>query len=310
MNRKIGQYGGQQPGALILVFGALHGNEPAGVRAIESIFRILENESTAHPDFVFKGKLAGFIGNLQAYRKQLRFIEKDLNRIWNPSFVQQLLESDPTQLQDESREVLELYEMIRTEIEAFPGRDIVLLDLHTTSAEGGIFTIPTDETVSLELARALHVPVILRLQDSIEGPLLKFAASGHFHTAPAKVAAVAFEAGQHDDPQSVERSIAAIVACLRAAGCCPREALQHERDDLLRNTSEALPSVVFLRYVHHIGPNDAFRMRPGYLNFQTIKKGEHLADDVKGRVLSPIDGRILMPLYQSKGTDGFFIVQA
>lgn len=309
MNRKIGQYGGQLPGTLVLAFGALHGNEPAGVAALEKIFRILEHESDTHPSFVFQGKLVAFIGNLQAYRRQVRFIEKDLNRIWNPAFVQQLLEVSREDLRDESREVVELYETIRAEIEAFPAQEIVLLDLHTTSADGGVFTIPTDETGSLVLARELSVPVILRLQDSIEGPLLKFAASGHFHTAPAKVFAIAFEAGQHDDPQSVQRSVAAIVCCLRAASCCSRDALTHPRDQLLRPTLDHLPSVVILRHVHHIGPGDQFRMRPGYLNFQPIKKGEYLADDVKGRVLSPIDGMILMPLYQPKGTDGFFIVQ-
>lgn len=309
MERKIGQFGGRLPGTLVLVFGALHGNEPAGVMAIEQIFQILKNEAASNPDFVFKGKLSGFIGNLQAYRKGIRFMERDLNRIWDSVLLEKLLQSDVAELKDESREFVELYQMIRAEIEAFPSTDIVLLDLHTTSADGGIFTIPTDETSSLMLARELHVPVILRLQDSIEGPLLKFAAAGHFHTDPAKVAAVAFEAGQHADPLSVERSIAAIIGCLRAVGCCRRDALQHQRDQLLRSAPRETPPVVTLRHVHHIAPDDEFRMRPGYLNFQPIKKGEYLADDAKGRVLSPIDGLILMPLYQPKGNDGFFIVQ-
>jgi succinylglutamate desuccinylase len=50
-------------------------------------------------------------------------------------------------------------------------------------------------------------------------------------------------------------------------------------------------------------------MRPGYANFQPIRRGEHLADDASGPVLAPEDGLILMPLYQSLGTDGFFLVQ-
>ena len=309
MNRKIGQYGGTLPGALVLAFGALHGNEPAGVEALREVFEVLEKESATHPSFAFRGKLVAFIGNLQAFRNGLRFVERDLNRIWEPDFVHHLLEESEGDLTGESLEVVEIYHAIRAEIAAFPTREIVLLDLHTTSADGGIFSIPTDETGSLALARELHVPAILRLQDSIEGPLLKFAAAGHFHTAPARVSAIAFEAGQHNDPKSVQRSVVAIIACLRAAGCCPPNALRTPEEQLLRAFSTQFPPVVILRYVHHIKPGDAFKMRPGYLNFQSIKKGEYLADDAQGPVLSPIDGMILMPLYQSKGSDGFFIVQ-
>lgn len=309
MNRKIGQYGGTLPGALVLAFGALHGNEPAGVHALKEVFRMLDNERSIHPGFIFHGKFVGFIGHLQAFHNNVRFLEQDLNRIWEPSFVEKLIREKNPEQSGEAREVVEIFESIRAEILAFPAKEIVLLDLHTTSADGGIFSIPTDETGSLTLARALEVPVILRLQNNIEGPLLKFAAAGHFNTAPAKVSAVAFEAGQHEDPQSVQRSVAAVISCLRAARCFRRDDMKSPHDSLLRKTSVQAPPVVILRYVHHIKPGDQFKMRPGYLNFQEIRKGEHLADDINGPVFSPLTGLILMPLYQPKGSDGFFIVQ-
>ena len=309
MNRKIGEYGGKLPGPLVLAFGALHGNEPAGVEALGKAIQTLEEEAQRDPSFRFNGKLVSFVGNLQGFRNKMRFLEKDLNRIWNPEMVQYWLQQDKASLHAEHREVVEIFEAVRLEIDRFPSKEIVFLDLHTTSADGGIFSIPTDETGSLALARELYVPVILRLQDSIEGPLLKFAAAGHFNTSSSTVSAVAFEAGQHNDPQSVHRSVVATISCLRAAGCIRPSALHTEEEQMLRRFSTQFPPVVILRYVHHIGPDDAFRMRPGYLNFQQIKKGEHLADDARGPVLSPLDGMILMPLYQMKGSDGFFIVQ-
>lgn len=309
MNRKIGEFGGKLPGPLVLAFGALHGNEPAGVDALGRAIQMLEKEKQRDPSFRFNGKLVAFVGNLQGFQSNLRFLEKDLNRIWNLAEVQSWLQQDKESLCAEPLEVVEIFEAVRLEIDRFPANEIVFLDLHTTSADGGIFSIPTDETGSLALARELYVPVILRLQDSIEGPLLKFAAAGHFKTAPARVSAVAFEAGQHEDPQSVHRSVVATISCLRAAGCIHPGVLHTEEEQMLRRFSTQFPPVVILRYVHHIGPDDAFRMRPGYLNFQSVKKGEHLADDVRGPVLSPLDGMILMPLYQVKGSDGFFIVQ-
>lgn len=309
MNRKIGQYGGRLPGTLILAFGALHGNEPAGVQALEAVFDVLAQESAKRSGFVFKGKLVGLIGHLQAFQNKIRFFEKDLNRIWEPAYVEQVLLEERTHLTAENREIIEIFEAVQAEIQAFPTTKIVFLDLHTTSADGGVFSIPTDETGSLALARELSTPAILRLQDKIVGPLLKFATAGHFRTAPAKVTGIAFEAGRHDDPKSVQRALAAIICCLKTAGCCSRKDFGRHYDNLLRDASAHLPPVMILRHIHHIQPNDNFSMRPGYVNFQVIHKEEHLADDVHGPVRSPLNGMILMPLYQVKGSDGFFIVQ-
>jgi succinylglutamate desuccinylase len=50
-------------------------------------------------------------------------------------------------------------------------------------------------------------------------------------------------------------------------------------------------------------------MRRGYRNFGTVRRGELLAYDNKGPVLAPIDGLILLPLYQGQGDDGFFVAR-
>ena len=50
-------------------------------------------------------------------------------------------------------------------------------------------------------------------------------------------------------------------------------------------------------------------MRPGFRNLQPIRHGEQLANDLKGPILATETGRVLMPLYQSQGEDGFFVVK-
>jgi succinylglutamate desuccinylase len=50
-------------------------------------------------------------------------------------------------------------------------------------------------------------------------------------------------------------------------------------------------------------------MRPGFRNFQAVKKKEILADDRKGSIKAIDNGLILMPLYQKQGNDGFFLVR-
>ncbi|HEX6279927.1 MAG TPA: hypothetical protein VFZ49_07910, partial [Pyrinomonadaceae bacterium] len=46
---------------------------------------------------------------------------------------------------------------------------------------------------------------------------------------------------------------------------------------------------------------------PGYENFDPVARDQVLACDRNGIIRSPRKGLILMPLYQSKGEDGFFI---
>lgn len=311
MNRIIGQFGHGHPGALVLIFGALHGNEPAGVRALEAVFRMLQEAQSRDSGFRFSGALVGILGNRQAFARQQRFIEKDLNRQWTTDNIRRITRQDAASLGAEDLEIAELLELIHEQIRACCPEVVVLLDLHTTSAEGGIFCIPTDEKTSLRLAKALYAPVILNLFEGVEGTLLRYAADGHLQTdaRPKYTFGAAFEAGQHDDPLSVSRSIAAIIHCLRATGCIGPEDLQNPYETVLADYSKHLPKVTRLRYVHHIRPGDAFVMRPGYVNFQPVRAGEHLADDVTGDILSPYDGLMLMPLYQPKGSDGFFIVE-
>jgi succinylglutamate desuccinylase len=307
-NRVIGRHTGTQPGPLVIVFGALHGNEPAGAEGLRSVFQMLEKEPLLNPSFDFCGKLVGFLGNRRAFERGQRFFKNDLNRLWTLENVQRIRQSPIESLECEDLEIAELDVAIRAEIEASQPAQLVFLDLHTTSAEGGIFSIPTGGAGSLSLAQALRVPAILGLQESIPGTLLRFAAEGGFSDI-SDLRSVAFEGGQHEDPLSVSRSISAIVHCLRAVGCVRAEDVDNRHDALLRAHSAGLPKVVRMCYAHDIVPEDQFRMRPGYLNFQPVRKGEHLADEASGPVLSPFDALILMPLYQSKGSDGFFLVQ-
>lgn len=311
MRRLIGEYSGEMPGPLVIAFGAIHGNETAGVKAIEEVFNMLAIEPSLNPGFKFKGKFVGLIGNLQAYASGQRFLHSDLNRRWTPDTVRTVADTPVKNLEGEDLEIREILDFIHREIRETAPDALVLLDLHTTSADGGIFCIPTDDKSSLRLAKALHAPVILGLLEGISGTLLHYAAANGFQTEghPRHTLGVAFESGQHDDPLSVSRAISAIIGCLRAAACIHPDDVDNRHDAILKQYSDHLPKVTRLRYVHRIHPGDAFKMRPGYVNFQTVKRDEHLADDAHGPIRAKQNGLILMPLYQQKGSDGFFIVE-
>lgn len=301
----IGCFEGNEPGPLLIVLGGVHGNEPAGITAIETVFHLLEREKATRPGFPFKGTVLGLRGNLQALAQGKRFIEKDLNRQWSVGHINRLKMADASALQAEDKELRELIEIIEPAIHA--ASKVYFLDLHTTSASGGIFTVATDDPESIRIGIGLHAPVIKGLLRGLEGTSL------HYFTTQntgIPTTGVSFESGQHDDPLSVNRAIAALLNCLQIIGCVPEGSIENRYDELLRRYSAGLPKVANLVEVRRIHPGESFVMQPGYHNFKTITKGELLAHSNGKAVTAITDGMILMPLYQPQGSDGFFIVQA
>ncbi len=306
LERVIGRYTGEEKGPLLIVFGAMHGNEPAGVKALELMLKMLEVEPIANPGFKFCGRLLGLIGNTRAKAQGERYINKDLNRQWTVENVNRIKNASIDSLDEEGLEIKEILELIEKEIEEYQPSKLVVLDLHTTTAFGGIFSIPTDEKESIRIALELHAPVVKGLLKGIRGTTLHYFNNRNFDV---ETVAVCFESGQHEEELSINRAIAAITNCCRTIGCVEAIHIENKHDSLLIEYSKKLPKLAELMEIHNIKPGDDFVMMPNFRNFQKIKKGEYLANDRHGKILASIDGRILMPLYQKQGEDGFFLIK-
>ena len=59
MERIIDSYTEQKAGPLLIVLGAMHGNESAGVEAIKNVFSLITKEPNNNPNFCFHGKMIG-----------------------------------------------------------------------------------------------------------------------------------------------------------------------------------------------------------------------------------------------------------
>jgi len=303
----IGSYTQDIPGPLLICTAAIHGNEPAGVIALQRLFRRLAAEPRRNPRFHFRGKLLGLLGNVRAYQAQTRFLHEDLNRIWLPERVAHIEHTLTDQLQPEELELAELLHLMRREMHQVPeDQDVILLDIHTTTARGGIFSVATSEPGSVRLGTAFHAPVIKGFMELLRGTTLHYFRREH---TGKSTRAITFEAGQHQDPKSTRRAMAAIINCLRSVGCVDPRQVESQHDTLLRRYAHGLPRVAELVHRHVIQPEDAFRMLPGYENFQAVRQGEKLAEDRHGPILAPCDALILMPLYQKQGDDGFFLIR-
>ena len=304
--RIIGRYVGNEKGPLLIVFGAMHGNEPAGVKALELMFKMLEVEPITNPDFNFKGCLLGLVGNVRARRKGVRFINRDLNRQWTKENIKRIENTSLELLDEEDLEIKELLEIIHDEINTYQPEKLIFLDLHTTTAYGGIFSIPQDSRESLRIALELHAPVIKGLLKRVRGTTLHYFTNENF--SPDTVA-VTFESGQHNEDLSVNRAIAALTNCMRTIGCVKESHVENRHDAILIEYSKGLPKIAELITIHSIRPEDEFEMAPNFKNFQKVKKGEILATDKNGEIKAKDDGLVLMPLYQKQGDDGFFLIK-
>jgi succinylglutamate desuccinylase len=305
LQRCIGRYSQNIDGPLLVAIGAMHGNEPAGVSAIQTVFEMLEHEKKIKPAFEFKGTFLGLIGNLKAFEQKRRFIDKDLNRSWDYSVYQTIKDLPTEQLNAEQQEMLGIIGALREEIEAHPPKEIIVLDLHTTSAHGGIFSITSEDDMSIRMAIELHAPVIMGMLDNISGSSIHFFDGENMGITTT---AIAFESGQHEDPQSVYRAIAAIINCMRTIGCVNAVDVENKHDEMLINFSKNLPKVNRLIGKYSIQHPGHYVMLPGFKSFDRVTQGQLLAHDGNQAVHCPQDAMILMPFYQKMGEDGFFLI--
>lgn len=306
MERVLGRLGRGGPGVpTLIVVGGLHGNEPAGVEASRRVARVL-----APREGRLRGSVIFLSGNLQALALGRRFVDRDLNRVWTPEGVAELRRGQAPPVEGagsviaEQVEQRELMEQLDAILDAADG-PVYLLDLHTTSGDGGPFSTVADTLRNREVALQLPVPLVLGLEELVEGTL-------HEYLATRDCITVAFETGRHDEPDAIDRAEAGIWIMLAVTGVAPEgelDEVEFARGRLERDTAH-LPRVLEMRSRHAVQPEDAFRMHPGYTNFQRIRRGEILGEDRNGSIRAPETARILMPLYQTQGEDGFFVVRS
>lgn len=316
--RRVGRYAGDRPGPLLLCITGLHGNEPAGVVAVERVMEVLLRRRPR-----MRGDFVGLAGNLAALECGQRYIDEDLNRMWQRARVDAVLAGlrsdigrrpagpvaraersenlgslDTSELREQQR----LLEALREELAGARG-DVFVLDLHTTSAESAPFATLGDTRANREFALKLPLPVVLGLEEQIDGAMLE-------HLDQRGLVGIGIEGGAHQAEESVqahEDSLWITLAALEMLETADTPELSHRRARLA-HASLGLPRVLEVRYRHDIQPDDLFEMLPGFRNFVHVEAGQIVGSSRSGPVRAPERGRIFLPLYQELGNDGFFIV--
>ena len=288
-----------QPGKRILILGAVHGNELAGMHGIR---RVVSEIETGALEIVNGGVTFVPITNPMAYAMKRRIGDRNLNRNLAPTEM-------PTEFEDH----------IANWLCPLMAQHDVLLDLHSFQAQGEAFVMVGPESNSGALEPTIHGDTerdwALRLgvNCAVDGWLSTYAvgvatrraraervnpSAGKRHDLDAKYGvgttefmrstggiALTLECGQHDDPQGPEVAWRAIRNSLAYFGI-----IDAEKPPLARTTE----GLHIAQVIDKFDAADAFS-RP-WQSFDSLKAGEIIGTRANGEVLTaPNDGRILFP---------------
>lgn len=294
VGRVLGKIQGTQPGATVVFFGGIHGNENAGVLAIKEVLDTIGQQDV-------KGVVYGISGNLKALQAQQRFLDEDLNRLWTKTQIETIKKKSV--LNAEELELVQLLKLLKTILKTH-NPPFYFIDLHTTSSKTLPFITINDALINRKFSKLFPLPMVLGIEEYLNGPLLSYINELGY-------VSLGFESGQHHDLRAITNSKAFVYLSLVFSGVLDKKGAIHfsEHFQELKTQSCDLADVFEVVYLHKIKDKDTFEMLGGFKSFQSIQKGTHVAFNNGNEIKAPFSGRLFMPLYQQKGAEGFFIIK-
>ncbi len=193
-----------QPGPHVMVVALMHGNELAGAIVLDALLR----DGVAP----VAGRLTLGFANLDAFARfdplhptASRFVDEDLNRLWDPALL------------DGSRRSLEL-DRARAMRSLVDTAD-VLLDLHSMLWPSDALILSGPTAKGRALGQAIGAPdLVVADHGHVSGPrLIDYMP----FTGPGPAASVLVEAGQHWEPDTIACTRDCVAGVLDATGLVP-----------------------------------------------------------------------------------------
>jgi succinylglutamate desuccinylase len=291
IDRVLFEIKGQKNGPTVIFFGGIHGNEPAGIFALETVLSKLDTKNVG-------GSIYAITGNLKALKEGKRYINKDLNRLWTQKEIDALLQS--RSLVSEHQEQLEIYNLIHEILSKNQG-PFYFIDLHTTSSKTLPFITINDAIINRKFSEQFPVPIVLGIEEYLQGPLLSYINTLGY-------VSLGFESGQHNSKNAISNCIAFINLVLKQTKVVPY--LDFDKNHkILKTAAQNIDKFFEIAYLHRVDNVDNFDILPAFKSFERIKKGELIAKHNNKEITARYSGRIFMPLYQRNGNEGFFLIK-
>ena len=260
------------PGDHVVIVGGTHGNEAAGVKAIVRLHRAFLSGAIT----LKQGKISFVLGNPQAFEKDERYVDIDLNRAFG-----RLDRST-----EEGRRALEISTFLNTH-----NNIRALLDLHSVSiGDFKILVYSRENPAMMDLAAALS-PIRLHfafVSRDMPGTLIEAAARHQIH-------GLIVECGNHYAVHGVETAAEHIYRIL---------AYHHLIDPSPKYSKTAAVAITRYESIQAIKPHANFRFLVEDIRTGTrLKKGQKFASDDHGYHIAPQDCYVVVPSRIVKPTD-------
>ncbi len=297
-SRIIGHISGKEKGPTLVLFAGIHGNEPSGVEALEQVFGELKST-----DLEIKGAVYAIRGNMPALLQKKRYLVHDLNRIWTRSGIDEIEGKSELERSVEENELAAIHLLI-SEIFATQSPPFYFVDFHTTSSPTLPFITINDALINRNFSRLFPVPVILGIEEYLEGPLLSYINQKGY-------VSLGFESGQHFTEEAVTNTISFIWLAMIYCGVLDMEQIPDYKKYYNQLSKAAEGNTIFYEVIfrHCIEKSDKFEMLPGFRSFDKLRKGDAMASHNGQEIKAHKDTIVFMPLYQVQGEEGFFLIR-
>jgi predicted deacylase len=301
--REIGRAGDASNGTTLVVLGGVHGNERAGLIAGNRVLQMLNTEQFQQMD----GRLIVLAGNLAALNHEdpeTRYINHDLNRLCKREHF-----DEPASTSAEHEQMHELFGSLESILASCKeaGQQMIVLDLHTTSAPSRPVVAFEDSLPARVHAMRMPCPKYLGIEEETNGLVID--------AVTARLGCISYliEGGQHNDPVSIDVHEAAIWIALDTAGVIDQSRHASDHFGFMRSMSQNRGHVVYdVRHREPITSED-FAISEGIEAGTPVHARQTVVAIQAGKpVHSPIHGRVFLPNMQAHkriNDDGFFIVR-
>ena len=266
MYEKIIELMGKEPGPTSMILVGVHGNETCGVEALNKILSTLE---------IQKGRVFFAYGNPRAIEQNVRYTEKNLNRMFK---------SEETLSEKEKGS----YEYSRAKfLKKYFNQVDVLLDIHasfTPTSQRFIICEPN----SKEITKYLPFSLIVSGFDQVEP-----GGTDYYMNCIGKIG-ICVECGYLGDQKSVDIAEESIFAFLRACGHVAGE-------------EQVFNQNYVQMYSIYITKNN-LKLTKEFSDFEEIKSGQLIGLDGQEELRAQKDSIILFARNVEKGEDEAFLL--
>ncbi len=248
----------------VCIMGSIHGNERIGAAILEELKGLLASVDLRSDVYLI-------LGNPEAYRQDVRFIDTDMNRLFG-------INRDVISPGDniEEKRIAEIVPAL--------SESCYLLDIHSTIKPSVPFVYCEPDAKHIALATLMGVHYIVSASPNFTPDDLVTSADNFVDRRGG--IGITFESGWHKDPHAIDDVLFRVKLFLQKTGACDFGLVQPE------NTTSSKHLTI---YNHVVPQSTSFVFSRDFNNFDAVMKDEIIGNDGGTEIRAERDSFIIFP---------------